>query len=272
VKRKIAYQGVKASFSDMAIGRYLGDAVESIGKVSFDAVFTALKSGEVEMVAVPIENTLIGPIVENLDLIARHDMHIIAEVCLPIEHCLVGKKGLKLEEITEVLSHPKALAQCARFFQEHPWIQPVSHFDTAGAARDVSESQKRIAAIGSRKTAETYGLELILENLEDVRSNTTRFLFLQKGPSVTKKEKGKCSLLLTLAHAPGALLQALKVFADNHLNLTQIVSRPIQEKPFEYLFFIDLLFPEDVDLNTIFEELQKHTQTCQLLGVYDPAR
>lgn len=271
MKKKIAYQGTKASFSEMAIDLFLGSSVESVGKITFEEVFNSLESGEVELAALPVENSLIGPIVENLDLIARSDVHIIGELCLPVEHCLVGKKGSKLEEIKEVLSHPKALAQCTRFFQKCPWIKPIEHFDTAGAAREVAmRSEGNIAAIGSRKTAEIYGLELIANHLEDISSNTTRFVFLQKGPaSVAKRHEGKCSLILTLEHAPKALVAALKVLGDHGLNMTQIVSRPIREKPFEYLFFIDFLFSRPV--TEVLEALKKHTQTLKLVGVYAPA-
>ena len=272
--KKVAYQGVKASFSEMAIARRFSGEAEAIGKVTFDEVFEALCMAEVDLAALPIENSLIGPIVENLDLLARHEAHVVGELCLPIEHCLVGKKGQKLEEIRKVSSHPKALAQCTRFFQEHPWIEPVVHFDTAGAAKEIAMgSDTTAAAIGSRKTAEEYGLEILQKNLEDDGSNTTRFLFLQKGGKerVDLKE-GKCSLLFTLAHEPGSLAAALNVLAEEGLNLMQIVSRPIKEKPFEYLFFVDLLYSDKIDLQGVLEKMAEHTETFKLLGVYEPAQ
>ena len=153
-------------------------------------------------------------------------------------------------------------------------MEPVVHYDTAGAARDVSLNERlNIAAIGSSKAAEIYGLEILRENLEDVSSNTTRFMFLKKGPYLeTAPGKGKCSLLMTLDHVPGALFAALQLLAGYDLNLTQIVSRPIQEKPFEYLFFIDILFSEKVDLNEVLEKLKERTQTLKLIGIYAPAQ
>lgn len=271
--KKVAYQGVKASFSEMAIDRYFSGGAEAVGKVTFDEVFEALCDAQVDRAALPIENSLIGPIVENFDLLARHAVTIVGELCLPIVHCLVVKKGQKLEEIRKVSSHPKALAQCTRFFQEHPWIEPVVHFDTAGAAREIAMgSDSTAAAIGSRRTAEEYGLEILQENLEDDGSNTTRFLFLQKG----QKERvdlteGKCSLLFTLAHRPGSLAAALNILAEEGLNLMQIVSRPIREKPFEYLFFVDLLYSEEIDLQKVLQKMGNHTETFKLLGVYAPA-
>ncbi len=271
---KVAYQGTEASFSQMAIEKYFGAGAECMGKIAFDDVFISLEKGEVDLAALPVENSLIGPIIENFDLIARHDVAVVGELCLPIQHCLVAKKGQKMEQIKKVFSHPKALAQCTGFFQAHPFLESVVHFDTAGAAKEVSEgSDPSIAAIGSRKTAEVYGLEILKSNLEDDRSNTTRFLFLKKG-SMTDLERreGKCSLLFTLKHVRGSLAAVLKVMAEHGLNLTQIVSRPIREKPFEYLFFVDSLFSRDVDMFKFLNAFKNETQTLKLLGLYEPAK
>ncbi len=270
--KKVAYQGVKASFSEMAIDRYFSGVAEAVGMTSFEEVFNALCEGRVDLAALPIENSLIGPIVENFDLLARHDVSVVAELCLPIEHCLVGKKDLKLEEIKKVYSHPKALAQCTRFFQAHPWIEPVVHFDTAGAVKEIAGAgHPYAAAIGSRKTAEEYGLEILKGNLEDDGSNTTRFVFLKKGQEPLSKEGSKGTLLFTLPHRAGSLASVLKLLADEGLNLMQIVSRPIWEKPFEYLFFVDLLFPKGSDVDKILDKLRRQTETLKLLGVYAPA-
>lgn len=272
MSKKIAYQGTKASFSEMAIERFFGTQAEGVGKVTFDDVFESLESGAVDMAALPVENSLIGPIFENFDLFACHDVTVVGELCLPIEHCLVGRAGQKVEEIKQVLSHPKALAQCKGFFQQHPWAEAVVHYDTAGAAQAVSESKDvSIAAIGSRKTAEVYGLEILRDHLEDDRSNTTRFLFLEKGGRVdSKKQEGKCSLLFTLKHTPGSLAQVLNILAEEGLNLTQIVSRPIRDKPFEYLFFVDILFSAGMD--KVLNRLKGQTETLTLLGLYAPAK
>lgn len=263
---KAAYQGTKASFSEIAIERFFGKRVEPIGKETFEEVFQSLDSGKAELAAVPIENSLIGPIVENFDLFHRYDAQIIGELCLPIEHCLVGKNAC-IEEIKKVYSHPKALAQCTKFFKAHPWMEPIVHFDTAGAAREIAaRNDSAIAAIGSRKTAEVYSLELLKANLEDNQSNTTRFLFLQK--QGMKTTEGKCSLLLTLKHAPGTLSEVLQILARYGLNLTQIVSRPIIDKPFEYLFFIDIIFSRKHDMASIFHAIKTQTESLKLLGMY----
>ena len=271
MQKKIAYQGTKASFSEMAIERYFGGNVEPIGKTTFEEVFESLANAEVGYAALPVENSLIGPIFENFDLIADQDVSVVGEVCLQIEHYLVGKKGQRIEEIKKVFSHPKALAQCTRFFQAHPWLEPVVHFDTAGAVRDVGLSNDlELAAIGSKKTAEVYGLEILRSNLEDDASNTTRFWVLKKGSQPILPSKGKCSLLFTLKHVPGVLAEVLNVLANCGVNLTQIVSRPIRERPFEYLFFVDILFSEGIE--EMLETLQSKTQTLKLLGHYEPAK
>lgn len=260
--KRVAYQGTKASFSEIAAEIFFGTGVECIGKKSFQDVFESLVNGEVEHAALPIENSLIGPIVENFDLFQRYDVSIIGELCLPIEHCLVGKGSQS--QVEKVMSHPKALAQCTEFFQAHPQVEPCVHYDTAGAAAEIArQGNPAIAAIASRKTAEVYGLEILKEHLEDDRSNTTRFVFLKRGKAETRKQ-GKCSLLFTLPHQPGSLVHALKALEG--LNLTQIVSRPIREKPFEYLFFVDVLF--SCDIEQVLQELAKHTETLKVLGTY----
>ncbi len=261
--RRVAYQGTKASFSEIAAEKFFGSKVECIGKTSFQDVLESLVNKEVEHAALPIENSLIGPIVENFDLFNRYDVSIVGELCLPIEHCLVGKGTL--EQVEKVLSHPKALAQCTAFFQAHPQVEPCVHYDTAGAAFEIAgQSNPAIAAIASRKTAEIYGLEILKENLEDDSSNTTRFVFLKRGKPELR-DQGKCSILFTLPHRPGALVDALKVLEK--LNLTQIVSRPIREKPFEYLFFVDVLF--SCGIEQVLKELSEHTETLKLLGTYE---
>lgn len=274
--KKVVYQGTKASFSEIAIESFFGKAVQSIGKMAFKDVFHAIESQEADFAAVPIENSLIGPIVENFDLFNIHETKIIGELCLPIEHCLVGKKGQKLREIKKVFSHPKALAQCTDFFQAHPWIEPVVHFDTAGAAREVSRaSDPSLAAIGSRKTAEVYQLEVLKAHLEDDPSNTTRFLFLQMSDKTAMPQilgEAKYSLLFTLKHEPGALSDVLLLLAKHGLNLTQIVSRPIRERPFEYLFFVDILFSQDKDVESVLNVLKEKTQSLKLLGIYAPSK
>jgi prephenate dehydratase len=208
--------------------------------------------------------------VENFDLFHRYDVEIIGELSLPIEHCLVGK-NTRLKEIKKVYSHPKALAQCTQFFQDHPWIESSVHFDTAGAAEEIAaRSDSTLAAIGSRKTAEVYKLEVIKANLEDHRSNTTRFLFLKKKGQLLRE--GKCSLLFTVKHIPGVLAEVLQILAKLGLNLTQIVSRPIREKPFEYLFFIDILFTQEHDIEFVLNSLKEKTETLKLLGIYAPSK
>lgn len=268
---RVAYQGTEGSFSENAIEFFFGSLSSPIGKITFEDVFKSLSSNEVEFAALPVENSLIGPIVENLDLFAQNEITVVGELYLPIEHCLMGKHGQRLEEIRKVYSHPKALAQCTNFFAAYPQAKPIVHFDTAGAAREVSlQNDLSVAAIGSRRAAELYKLEVIKSHLEDDQSNTTRFLFLKKGEMLTSNIKtGKCSLLFSLNHQPGALSNAIKIFSDYGLNLTQIVSRPIRERPFEYLFFVDIILSGEVDLSSVMEALRATTQSLKLLGVYD---
>ncbi|MES2122217.1 MAG: prephenate dehydratase domain-containing protein [Chlamydiota bacterium] len=269
--KRVAYQGVKASFSETAIEKCLVVS-EAVGYKSFKEVFAALLTGKVELAAIPIENTLIGPIAENVDLLYECDVEIVREYCMPIAHCLLVKsEQARLDEISQVISHPKALAQCTGFFESHPWIEPVMHEDTAGAAREIAEGGALgKGAIASRRTAEVYGLHVLKEHLEDDPSNTTRFVFLKRkgeGSSVGNK----ISLLFTLPHLPGALAEALGVLREEWLNLTQIVSRPLKGLPFEYLFFIEASLDAEVDWQSVIAKLKEKTHTLKVLGVYDAA-
>jgi prephenate dehydratase len=271
--KAVAYQGAQGAFSEMAIECYFGDKVKAIGKNSFAEVFNSLAQHTVDLIALPIENSLIGPIFENFDLLTSYPFTVIGELCLPIEHCLIAKKGQEIENIKKVYSHPKALAQCQAFFQNHPWMEPIAHFDTAGAAQDIALSQDpTIAAVASRKTADLYSLEILRVHLEDEPNNTTRFWFLSHAKTQGEvKKTGKCSLLFNIRHQPGSLAQVLQFLAQQGLNLTQIVSRPIREQPFHYRFFVDVLYSCDAQLFDALQGLQEITQELKLLGIYEPA-
>lgn len=268
----IVYQGTQGSFSALAAREVFGAHAVITGKETFLSLFAALENGEAEIAVVPIENSLIGSIWENSDLMPQFDIQIIGEKVLKIEHCLLGlaDSSMSMDErirhLRRVYSHPKALDQCRAFFAAHPWIEPVVHYDTAGAAQMLAnKGNLSEAAIASGETAQLYSLCILKKEIADNPHNYTRFLFIRK-----KKEDpiagNKCSLIFTLKHSPGALAQVLSVFADNGVNLTKIESRPIVGRPFEYAFFIDLEFERDQDL--MLEKIQELTQSCKMLGIY----
>lgn len=267
--KTVVYQGAEGSFSAIAARLALGADVHLVGKETFLAVYEALENNEAEIAVIPIENSLIGSIWENYDLMHEHPIQIIGEKVLKIEHCLLGIGDV--EKLKRVYSHPKALDQCRAFFRKHSWIEPVVHYDTAGAAKMLAEKKDpEEGAIASRETAELYGLKILSEGIADNLENYTRFLLVARQGEEEPRDANKCTLLLTLSHTPGALSSALECFARHGINLTKLESRPIIGKPFEYLFFIDLQFESDqrVPLELALKSIQKMTQSCKVMGRY----
>ncbi len=176
----------------------------------------------------------------SYDLLISSGLHIQAEVVIPIVHNLIGVPGATFERITQVSSHPVALAQCERFFASHPSIKRVATDDTAGSVREVMRAgDPTKAAIASRRAAEVYGGAILREHLEDHPENYTRFLLLATSAEVAENAD-KLSLVLHLAHKPGSLCSALNAFARRNLNLLKIESRPIPGTPWSYCFYLDL--------------------------------
>lgn len=247
---KIGYQGTKGSYSHRALTFMEG---EKIGKNTFRDVYLAVENGDIDLGLLPIENALAGTIYESIDLLAAGDLKIVGEIIIKVDHCLMA---LGKGEIKKVLSHPKALAQCKKLFEQHPEWEAIPHYDTAGAAEDVAKSRDfSLGAIASESAAEEYGLEIILTNVQDHNENYTRFFLISK----TETYGNKGSICFTLDHKPGKLAEVLTSFGENGINLTHIVSRPIPGKPFEYLFYADL-----VNLRGGLENMN-----VKLLGTYE---
>jgi prephenate dehydratase len=190
-------------------------------------------------------------------------------VVLPIAHNLIGPPGATLEQVRFVQSHPVALAQCTRFFEQHPEITRVAAEDTGGSVREVVRAgDPKRAAIASRRAAEIYGGTILQSHLEDHRRNFTRFLLLSAQPA-TPAGANKISLVIFLLHQPGALHKALEPIARQNINLVKIESRPIVGQPFEYCFYLDLMAsPEAPGTQAALRELRDQTSEVRILGCY----
>ena len=192
-----------------------------------------------------------------------------AEVVLPISHNLIGPPGAAFEQVRTVQSHPVALSQCTRFFEEHPAIQRVVAEDTGGSAREVvAAGDPSRAAIASRRAAQIYGGTILKSHLEDHRENYTRFLLL--APQIAApKNADKISLVAFLLHEPGALFKTLEPIARRNINLSKIESRPLIGHPWEYCFYLDVLAaPEAPETKEALEELRQRTRELRILGCY----
>lgn len=277
VPLRITYQGVEGSYSHLAAQRrYAGRAGGALltGHETFRGAAEAVIAGAADLALLPIENTTAGSINETYDLLAGGALHITGEAVSAIEHCLLALPGVALDELRVVMSHPQALAQCARFFAAHPHLSPRIEIDTAGSARKVAESNERThAAIASAAAAQRYGLAILATGIQTAAGNATRFVEVALRPApIAEGTPTKTSLLLALADRPGALGEILMRFAERGLSLTKIESRPIPDAPFTYRFYADVLgHAASEAFHAALADIRPLTTELRILGTYPAA-
>jgi prephenate dehydratase len=261
----VAIQGERGAFSHEAVLDLLGPETAVLPRPSFDALFDAVK----DRALVPIENSLAGSIHENYDRLRSRPFHIVGETQLRIRHCLVGRPGATIEDLRQVASHPVALAQCRDFFARHPHVEAVAAYDTAGSVMALlRDGPLTRGAIASRLAAQTYGGQILLEEIEDDPQNYTRFLLLAREPGPPPGAGAKTTVVFTLQNAPGALHRALGAFAARGLDLAKIESRPLRGRPWEYVFYLDVLGDPAGELAAALEDLRALSGEFRLLGSY----
>jgi prephenate dehydratase len=270
---KIAFQGVPGAYSEEAALKHAPDASPS-GYPYSEQVMEAVVSGRVERGILPMENSIAGAVGVNVDLFLANDISIIDEVYLPIDHCLLAKPGTTLADVWSVYSHPVALAQCRDFINKHGY-KTVPEYDTAGSAELIAgHGRPGEAAIASRRCAAVYKLEVLAESIQSVKANITRFgVFTRRDQVPARIKREKTSLAFKTAHRPGSLLDCLRRFADNGINLTKLESRPAAEDPFAYVFLVDLLGgTEDAAVKKALAELAADAGEVKILGSYPLGR
>jgi prephenate dehydratase len=264
---RVAIQGERGSFSHQAALTLLPEAKVLACSRSIE-VFNSLDSGRSVAAVIPVENTLAGPVGEHLDLLLERDVFIQRELHLRIEHNLIAPPGVKLSDVRRVLSHPVALDQCRSFFRRYRRVAAVSFYDTAGAVKYCMANRLRdSAAIASRHAAKEYGARVLLPALEDDAQNFTRFFLIQKKKKIAVNA-GKTSLVFSLKNLPGALFKALSVFALRDLDLSKIESRPVRGRPWEYMFFVDVLRGDDEAMRLALRHLEEVAGLVKVLGIY----
>jgi prephenate dehydratase len=270
---RIAFQGERGAFSEEAAVKLLGEEIQLVPRATFEALYSSIKDGVADYILAPIENSLAGSVHRSYDLLISSGLHIQAEVVIPIAHYLIGVPGATFEPITQVSSHPVALAQCERFFASHPEIKRVATDDTAGSVREVmAAGDPTKAGIASKRAAKVYNAQILREHLEDHPENYTRFLLLATSAEVAENAD-KLSLVVHLAHKPGSLCSALGTFATRNLNLLKIESRPIPGTPWSYCFYLDLQASlNDSGTRAALEELKQFTDSVKVLGCYPQAK
>ena len=264
---RVAFQGEPGSYSEQAVFNYFGE-VEMLPCESFDLAFDAVNAGTSDSGLIPIENSLAGSIHQNYDLLLRNQLHIVGETLLRVRHCLIANPGVKLGDIKKAISHPQALGQCAGYLRSHG-IKAEQVYDTAGGVKMLKESGVRdTAAIASRRAAELYEMQILEEGIEDNAENFTRFLAIRSEPTVPEEE-AKTSIVFTLKNQPGSLFKAMSVFALRDIDLTKIESRPLQGKPWEYLFYIDFIgAAHEETIRRALDHLGEYATTLRVLGSY----
>ena len=264
---RVAFQGESGAYSEQAVFNYFGD-VETRPCESFDDIFDSVNAGTSDSGLIPIENSLAGSIHQNYDLLLRNQLHIVGETLLRVRHCLIANPDVKMEDIKKAISHPQALGQCAGYLRSHG-IKAEQVYDTAGGVKMLKESGARdTAAIASRRAAELYEMQILKEGIEDSGENYTRFLAIERERTVPEGE-AKTSIVFTLKNQPGSLFKAMSVFALRDIDLTKIESRPLQGKPWEYLFYIDFIgAAHEETIRRALDHLGEYATTLRVLGSY----
>jgi len=268
--KNIAIQGQEGSYHALAASHIFGTDINLIACDWFDSVFTSVEDGQSDFAIVAIENSLSGSISEVYDLLRRDSLSIVGEIYMQISLKLIGFPGTRMLDIRNVYSHPVAILESKEFLHSK-----LSHADVH-ERNDTAESVEYVAngkdnssaAIGSKAAAKLYNLAVLADDIETDKHNYTRFIVLSK-TKLTDKTTNKTSLLLTVKDQPGVLYSILGVFADRHINLSKIESRPIIGKTWNYYFYLDFdAGMQDVKAKGILEELSKFTDQLTVLGSY----
>ena len=273
--KKIAIQGIKGSFHDIAAHQYFNnDDVELICCNTFEEIFQQMRDDYSRLGLMAIENTIAGSLLHNYELLRESGMTIIGEHKLHIEHSIMCLPEDDWSTITEVNSHPVALMQCRDFLSSHPKFKVVEAEDTAGAAEMISRKHLRgHAAICHAGAAPLYGLKVLEQGIEDNKHNFTRFLLMCDPWSADKMRDlhhtNKSSIVFTLTHEEGSLSQVLSIFSFYKINLTKIQSLPIIGREWEYMFYVDVSYDDYVRYRQSIEAVRPLLRELKILGEYN---
>ena len=275
-KPKVAFQGERGAFSEDAARQLLGSTVETIPCRTFEEMFEAVSTSAADAAAAPIENSLAGSVHKNYDLLMEHDLTIIGETNVRIVHHLIAPRGVALTDIRRVHSHPVALAQCEKFLRANRQIEVAPAYDTAGSVKMVVENNSgQDAAIAGATAAAVYGAEIVAESIEDNAQNFTRFLLLARPDradsikTISNQTQRKTSIVFRVANKPGGLFRSLAAFALRDIDLSKIESRPIEGRPWEYSFYLDLIGDQhEAHVERALANLSELAESVRVLGSY----
>ncbi len=237
---KVCYYGAPGTHTQQAMEDFFGEDITGISCPTFQSVMEAVECGKADYGVLPIENSSTGGITANYDLLLNYSNCIVGEYVNKISQCFLTLPGAKVEDIKIVYSHPQGLLQCSGFLHEHPEMQSVEFSSTADSAKKVAaDGDLSQAAIAARRAAKEYGLQVLKEDIQQEQNNSTRFIVIGR-KSIYLDGSNKIALCIELPHECGSLYRIMSHFLFNGLNMTQIESRPIKGKNWEYRFFIDI--------------------------------
>ncbi len=264
---RVVYQGVPGAYSEQAALDFFGEGVDAAGLEQFEDCFLALREGRADYAVLPIENSSTGAIRQIYDLLTQYECYMVGETTVRVEHCLMAPKGATLDTITHVYSHEQGLFQCERYLNAHPGWKQVPQADTAGSAQMVADSGDITkAAICSERAAELYGLTILAHAINHNSRNTTRFVVVSPKLEL-RPGADKISTLFVLPHEVGSLHEVLTVFAVHGLNMVKLESRPMPDRSWEYMFFLEFTgAPGDPAVGDALHELAQTTGEFRVLG------
>lgn len=267
-KARVVFQGAEGAYSQAAMMKYFGDKVHSFHVDTFRDAMSAIDEGSADFAVLPIENSTAGIVNEIYDLLQEYENYIVGEQIIKIEHCLLGVPGAELSDIRTVYSHPQSLMQSAKYLESHDW-QQISMQNNAFAAKKVAQEQdKTQAAIAGEHAASVYGLQVLQRGVNDSGINSTRFIIVTN-QKIFRKDAKKVSICFEVPHESGSLYHMLSHFIYNNLNMTKIESRPIEDRAWEYRFFIDFEGNlADGAVKNALRGLRDEARNMKILGNY----
>ena len=266
---KIVFQGVEGAYSQQAMMQYFGSECESFHVETWKDAMEAIKNNEADFAVLPIENSSAGIVSENYDLLVEYDNYIVGEQIIQIQHVLMGLPEAQLGDIKEVYSHPQALMQCGDYLYAHGEWDKISMKNTAMAAKKIQDDgDASQAAIASQLTAEIYGLKILDENISNSETNATRFIIVTN-KKICSNKANRISICFEIAHESGSLYHMLSHFIYNNINMTNIQSRPIKDKNWEYRFFVDIEGTlQDTAVINALTGIEAEAVAMKILGTY----
>ncbi len=266
---RVVYQGAQGSYSEAAMKKFFGEEINCFSVDTFRDAMTAIEEGTADYAVLPIENSTAGIVSQIYDLLVEYENYIVGEQIIPIRHCLLAPEGADMDTIQTVFSHAQSLMQSEHFLSEHPgWRQESMQNNAFAAAKVAREGDITQAAIASEYAAKTYGLQILKEGINQAENNSTRFIIVTN-QKVFQKDASKISICLEISHESGSLYHILSHFIYNDLNMTKIESRPIEERNWEYRFFID--FEGNLNQSSVknaLRGLRDEAKNMRILGNY----